>query len=60
MKRKEALEQEYNARIGRTRIESALPTARAGRRRSYSGIVVLLLTLLVAVGVAGWLMYGGR
>ena len=60
MNRKEALEQEYNARTGRTRIDSALPPTGVFRRRSYWGIVVLLVLLLVVAGVAGWLMCGVR
>ncbi|MEI7899132.1 MAG: hypothetical protein WCK89_02690 [bacterium] len=60
MNRKETLEQEYNARAGRTRIDSALPPAGVCRHRSYWGMIVLVIVLLVAAGVAGWLMYGGR
>ena len=60
MNRKEILEQEYNARTGRTRLESALPPANVCRPRRNRGIVCLLVLLLVVAGVAGWLICGGK
>lgn len=57
MDRKEALQKEHDARVGRVRLDSALPPMMR-RRRGYGRLVFGVILLLLAAGVAGWLVFG--
>ncbi len=58
MKRKESLEREHDARVGRTRVGSALPPLAPRRRGGLGWMVLGAILLLLLAGVAGWLVYG--
>jgi hypothetical protein len=62
MSRKETLQNEHNARVVNKRIDSALPPRGACGTRNRQGLlwIVLVVVIVAAAGVAGWLVYGGR
>jgi len=59
MNRKELLAHEHEVRSGRTRVDSALPPM-VPRRRSYRGVISVVLGLVVVAAVLAWLFFGGK
>lgn len=59
MNRKEILQQNYDARVAKTHLESALPPNMPHRRIS-TGVVWTRIVVSLVAGVACWLFYGGH
>lgn len=61
MNRKEHLQNEYQGRVDRSRIDSPLPNRVMPQRRwSMRGTVLILCVALVLVGVVVWYVCGGK
>ena len=60
MNRQEALQREHETRVGKARLDTALPVVGGGRRSGSRWQLCVVVLILLAAGVAGWLLWGGR